>query len=85
MHENEPFDNSFYTLSYLSCLILGGNLLDSEEGRERVKHIFKAGLLAGRTYEDLEAIPEFKKAVEDYEAGIVTVDVSEISPIPEAN
>jgi len=61
-------------------------MLDSEEGRERVKSIFKGGLLAGGgTLEALESIPEFKKALADFEAGIISVDESELSPIPEAN
>jgi hypothetical protein len=83
MRESEPFDKSFYVLSYLGAVILGGNLLDTEQGREKVKEIFKAGLLSAGSFEDLQAIPEFKKAVADYEAGIVTVDPSELSPIDE--
>jgi len=79
---NEKLDRAFYTLSYLGAVILGGNLLDSEDGRERVKQIFKAGLLAGGSYEALLEIPEFARAVKDYETGVLTVDPSELSPVP---
>jgi len=84
---NEPFSQSFYVLCFLGCLILADGALDTEEGRAKIKSVFQSGMLGAGTYEDLEQIPEFRKAVADYDkarAGIISVDPAEISLITEA-
>ena len=85
MPEPNDFDQSFYVLCFIGCLILGDNALDTDVGREKVKEVFRSAMLSAGTYENLEQIPEFRKAVADYDQarGIITVDPSELTPIAE--
>ena len=71
---NEPFDMSFYVLCVVGHWILVGDALATPEGRERVKNAFRSAMLGAGTFEDLEAIPEFQKAMIDVEhASVVTI------------
>jgi hypothetical protein len=78
MPEPNDFDRSFYTLCFLGCLILADGALDTEEGRAKIKSVFQTSILGAGTYENLEQIPEFRKAVEDFDREIITVDPSEL-------
>jgi hypothetical protein len=74
------FDASFYVLCSVGCWILQSDALATEDGRERVKDAFRAAMLAGGSYEALQALPEFRAAVLDYEAAAAgrPVDVSRL-------
>lgn len=65
---SEPeFDKSFYSLSVIGFLILAENILDTPQGCETIKQMFRDALVGAGTYENLCAIPEFAAAMSDIE------------------
>jgi hypothetical protein len=85
----EQFDQSFYVLCVVGIWILELDALSTEEGREQVKDAFRAALLSAGNLEDWQKIPEFRAAMRDMHPatsgnpeGVITVDESELSPIP---
>jgi hypothetical protein len=59
------FDQSFYVLCCLGYWILATDALAPSGGREKVKEVFRSGMLAAGSYEELCALPEFQAAMRD--------------------
>jgi hypothetical protein len=79
----EPeFDQSFYVLSVVGYLILVEDVLETGEGRDMIKQMFRNALQLGDALND---IPEFRAAMEDIariNAGESVVDATAHRFIP---